>query len=252
MPKAGARVTNPKVGLLIAAMDTDDVWRDYIKAFKDTLVTTVAAGNWDQQPPSPGGAGGVNYNAAAQQLVRDQVDIIVTAGNLAAKACADATNAGKPPKPIPVVVAAAGDFTGLQGKNWTGCYNGQVNPDILEERLKRMLRNLPPNKSVAVVGNDTVKPVQKAMSDAVVSLREKLPADKVYRASFTKASDFQDPATIQGKLGPVGITEIADVLLVCSDPLMRTHGSDFVAAAKDHPRGKDDARVRGMAPQAQR
>jgi hypothetical protein len=92
-----------------------------------------------------------------------------------------------------------------------------------------MLQKLAPKKAVAVIGNDSVSPVQTAMNNAVKSLKkQKIP---VYSASFTNASDFQDEATIQGKLNPPARTPIADVLLVCSDPLMRTYGTIFVKAA---------------------
>ena len=152
------------IGLLIAAKDTDQVWHPYITAFKQALKTNPV--KYDPQPPGAGGgAGGVNYDAAAQQLVKDKVDVIVTAGNLAAVACTKATQT------ILIVVASAGDFTGLIGDNWTGFTNGQDDSQILDERIARMLRILAPQNAVAVVGNDTVGPVQTAMNYAVASLQ---------------------------------------------------------------------------------
>jgi putative tryptophan/tyrosine transport system substrate-binding protein len=218
--KAKRRDSNPTIGLLIAATDTDEVWHSYITAFKNAVGTTPVS--YDPQPP--GGAGGdpQKYAKAAKQLVSDNVNVIVTAGELAAAACKKAT------KTIPIVVASAGDLAAVAAPNLTGFTNGQVDPQILDARIIRMLKKLLPQKAVAVVGNDTVPPVKTAMDYAVASLQQK--RVPVYSASFTTASDFKDEATIQEKLKPAYGTT-ADVLLVCSDPLMRTHGSIFVNAA---------------------
>jgi putative ABC transport system substrate-binding protein len=208
------------IGLLVAATDTNDVWQSYITAFKNAVSTAPVS--YDPQPP--GGAGGdpQKYATAAKQLVSDKVDVIVTAGELAASACKKAT------KTIPIVVASAGDLAAIAAPNLTGFTNGQVEPQILDARITRMLKKLQPQKAVAVVGNDTVPPVKTAMDYAVTSLQQqKVPA---YSVSFTTVSDFKNEATIQDKLKPAHGTT-ADVLLVCSDPLMRTHGSIFVNAA---------------------
>ena len=213
----------PKIGLMISAKDTNQIWHPYIMAFKQALNTNPV--NYDQQPlGAGGGAGGVkvDYDAAAQKLVADNVDVIVTAGNLAASACKNATQT------IPIVVASAGDLTGLAGGNLTGFTNGQDDHRILDERIARMLRILKPQKAVAVAGNSSVKPVKAAMDYAVA----KNMGVPVYPAPFTQPTDFHNEATIQGKLKPpVGITLTADVVLVCSDPLMRTHGTIFVKTA---------------------
>jgi putative ABC transport system substrate-binding protein len=213
------------IGLLIAAKDTNQIWHPYITAFKQALNTLQPNPvNYDQQPSGAGGgAGGVNYDVAAQKLVADNVDVIVTAGNAAAAACKKAT------KTIPIVVASAGDLTGLAGGNLTGFTNGQDDHQILDERIARMLRILKPQKAVAVAGNSYVTPVKAAMDYAVA----KNMGVPVYAASFTQATDFQDEPTIQGKLNPAAGKPTADVVLVCSDPLMRTHGTIFVKAAHD-------------------
>lgn len=219
--KAKSKASNSKtIGLLVAATDTNDVWQSYITAFKNAVSTTPV--RYDPQPP--GGAGGdpQKYATAAKQLVSDKVDVIVTAGELAATACKKAT------KTIPIVVASAGDLAAVAAPNLTGFTNGQVEPQILDARITRMLKKLQPQKAVAVVGNDTVPPVKTAMDYAVASLqKQKVP---VYSVSFTTESDFKNEATIQDKLKPAHGTT-ADVLLVCSDPLMRTHGSILVNAA---------------------
>jgi|SRR5947207_6537701 len=210
------------IGLLISAKDTDQIWHPYIRAFKQAVTTQPV--KYDQQPAGAGGgAGGIDYDAAAKQFVHDKVDVIVTAGNLAALACKSATNT------IPIVVASAGDLTGLAGGNLTGFTNGQEDQDILDQRIARMLRILAPESAVAVVGNYTVAPVKAAM-DYAVGQDMGVP---VYSAFFTQPTDFQDESTIQGKLNPPEGTPTADVLPVCSDPLMRTYGTIFVRAAHD-------------------
>jgi hypothetical protein len=209
----------PTVGLLISAKDTDKLWRPYIAAFQDAVTPGVT---WDPQPPPPGGAGGVNYDAAAKQLVQDKVDIIVTAGNLAAVACTKASQT------IPVVVAAAGDFTGLKGNNWTGCYNGQIDDQILKARVALMMQRLNPT-GVGVVGNDNVPPVKTAMSK-VLGL---LPKNFGFPLPLQQG-DLQNVNTIQTKLASLPNT--VNVLYVCSDPLVRTHGNHVVTAAHgQHP-----------------
>jgi hypothetical protein len=226
----------PKIGLMISATDANDVWHDYIQTFQGAITTPGVI--YDAKPLH--GAGGVDYatyKAAAQQLITGGANVIVTAGNLAAKACKDAAYPPPPNPPIPnppaIVVASAGDLTGLADQNLTGFTNGQNDLWILDERIARMLRILAPQQAVAVVGNDTVGPVQKAMNYAVGSLT-RMGVVPVYWASFTQATHFQNKATIRGRLNPVG-KPAADVLLVCSDPLMRTHGHDFIAAVHGTP-----------------
>jgi hypothetical protein len=72
-----------------------------------------------------------------------------------------------------------------------------------------------------------------AMNYAVASVGK---SHRVYWVSFARDSGLQDEPTIQAKLispatAPAG-TPTADVALVCSDPLMRTYGTNFVQAAK--------------------
>jgi hypothetical protein len=234
------RVSNPKVGLLISATDTGTTgtgpgaWDLYITALKEAVTGNPP---YHEEPGSTGhyGAGGDkgNYDTGAQNLAADpDVKVIVTAGTQAAKECQTyAPN-------IPLVVASAGDLSVLTGNNFTGCTNGQLNLQILDARIVLMLQTFRPQKAVVVAGNDSVGPVQTAMKNAVKSipiwqqiLQQNLVP--VYSASFTAATDFKDEPTIQGKLSPPAGTgtPIADVLLVCSDPLLRTYGKKFVQAA---------------------
>src|SRR5271166_4359734 len=201
-----------KIGFLVAA-DPDD-WQNYTEAFEDELKSrhwTIGTGTGakdvfiDYEPKNAAGVvvgalgdPGTYASVAKQFVITSPVDVIVTAGELAAEACKEATNANKPPKPIPVVVASAGDLSKFAGTNVTGFTNGQVDTQISDERIRRMLKNFPPRKAVAVVGNATVHPVQMAMNYAVASLQKELQKKKipVYWASFARASDFRDEATI--------------------------------------------------------
>jgi len=210
------------VGLLIAARDTDEVWHSYITAF-ERAVNTKPAPNYDPRPP--GGAGGDPnlYATAAGQLVMDKVDVIVTAGELAAEACKKATNANRPPKPIPVVVASAGDLSKFAGSNVTGFTNGQVNTQISDERIKIMNNRWNPI-FVMVAGNDDVPPVKTAM-DYVLG---KLGNNKGYKISLKNKTDLTNlQATLASQKKPNGM----NVLYVCSDPFVRTNGTAIVQAA---------------------
>jgi hypothetical protein len=211
--------------------------------------TTV---NYDQKPiqptppsgkPPPKGAGGADYNAyyaAAQTLISDGASIIVTAGNLAAQACKDAaflaaiqTNPFSP-IPIPIVVASAGDLTELADGNLTGCTNGQQNRDILQARIQRMSQLTPAPTAVGIVGNDTVPPVGWAMHQALGWIPRILNVP-AYLVPFRQQSDLKDSATIRNTLNS-SLPNTVNTLFVCSDPLLRTHGSDFVTAAHTTPR----------------
>jgi putative ABC transport system substrate-binding protein len=223
-----------KIGFLISATDTGTagtgagVWDQYIKAFKNAIGTA----HYHEEPARTRGhgAGGDKgqYDTAAKNLAADNdVRVIVTAGTQAAIECQTyAPN-------IPLVVASAGDLSVLTGNNFTGCTNGQLNLQILDARIVLMLQQFRPQNAVVVAGNDSVGPVQKAMQNAMTSVPiwQKILQQNVvpvYLASFTDASDFKDPATIQRKLKG---TPTADVLLVCSDPLVRTNGTALVQAA---------------------
>ncbi len=212
----------PKIGLMISATDANDVWYDYIEAFKGAIKT--AAPIYEYQPPH--GARGVDYDtyyAAAQQLITDGANVIVTAGNLAARACKDATKTQLVPTPI--VVASAGDLAGLAGGNLTGFTNGQDDLAIVKIRIGIMSQLNP--TEVGIVGNASVPPVSAAMNDAL-GLIPQLHKVQAHLLPIGE-QDLRDVPTIRTKLSSLAAN--VDVLYVCSDPLMRTHGHDFVTAA---------------------
>ena len=217
--KAKAKTNNSKtIGLLIAATDTSAVWQSYITAFQSAVSkSTTTPVSYDQQPL--GGAGGdpQKYAKAAKQLVSDKVDVIVTAGELAAAACKKAT------KTIPIVVASAGDLAAVAAPNLTGFTNGQVDPQILDARIRRMNNKWNPI-FVMVAGNDSVPPVKTAM-DYVLG---KLGKNKGYKISLKNDADVTNlQSTLASHKKPNGV----NVLYVCSDPFLRTNGNAIVDAA---------------------
>ena len=182
------------------------------------------------------GAAGVDYSAyyaAARQLIQDGVDLIVTAGNLAAQACKDATTQTQI-NPTPIVVASAGDLAELADGNLTGCTNGQQNIDILKARMGKMSQFNPKPTAVGIVGNDTVPPVGWAMHQAFGWIPQILGVP-AYLLPFRQQSDLKDAPTIRNKLKS-SLPNTVNALYVCSDPLLRTHGGHFVTAAHNAPR----------------
>jgi hypothetical protein len=218
---------------MISATDAHDVWHDYIDAFENAIQTPGVS--YDAKPLH--GAAGVDYSAyyaAAQNLISDGVDIIVTAGNLAAQACKDAATQANSANPTPIVVASAGDLTELADSILTGCTNGQQNIDILKARIGKMSQLNPIPTAVGIVGNDTVPPVGWAMHQALGWIPQilKVPA---YLVPFREQSDLKDAPTIRNKLNS-SLPNTVNALYVCSDPLLRTHGGDFVTAAHGAPK----------------
>ena len=173
--KAGPRVNNPKIGFLISAThgsgDVAGVWDQYITAFQSAICTSNV--QYFEEPPGggvgPHGAGGDKgkYDTAANNLVSvHKVNVIVTGGTLAATECQKYTTT------IPIVVASAGDPSGLAGSQLTGCTNGQANTQISDARITTMNNNLKPT-AVEVLGNYDVTPVQEAMDYVLTQLGNK-------------------------------------------------------------------------------
>jgi putative tryptophan/tyrosine transport system substrate-binding protein len=212
-----------QIGLLTQATTTDDpnVWDLYITTFTNALCTNGIAKPFLSQT----GVDYATYVTGATNLIASGAKVIVTAGNVAAEACYDYTQTQA--NPTPIVVASAGDLTGLAGgTNLTGCTNGQQDLTILKSRIGKIsLLNSTP--VVGIVGNSSAPPVNWAMNQA----SRLIPG--AHSVAFTQQSDFQDIKTIQNKLSQLPAN--VNVLFVCSDPLMRTYGSDFVKAAKTHP-----------------
>jgi len=171
---------------MISATDANDVWHDYIQTLKGAITTPGVI--YKAKPLH--GAAGVDYSAyyaAARQLIQDGVDLIVTAGNLAAQACKDATTQTQI-NPTPIVVASAGDLAELADGNLTGCTNGQQNIDILKARIGKMSQFNPKPTAVGIVGNDTVPPVGWAMHQAFVGYRRYWGFQLIYSLSDNRAT----------------------------------------------------------------
>jgi ABC-type uncharacterized transport system substrate-binding protein len=224
--KAGPRVNNPKIGFLISAThgsgDVAGVWDQYITAFQSAMCTSNV--QYFEEPPGggvgPHGAGGDKgkYDTAANNLVSvHKVNVIVTGGTLAATECQKYTTT------IPIVVASAGDLSGLAGSQLTGCTNGQANTQISDGRITTMNNNLKPT-AVGVLGNYDVTPVQEAMDYVLTQLGNK--GNPVYLRN-----NQTDLPNLQATLASLKQQKQVDVLYVCSDPFVRTNGTTIVQAA---------------------
>jgi putative tryptophan/tyrosine transport system substrate-binding protein len=225
-----------KIGFLVAA--TPDAWKPYTDAFQTELGKkgwTIGSGTGaydvfiDYQPT--GGAAGVSatFTKVAEKFVADKVDVIVTAGTEATKACQSKTSS------IPIVFASAGDplkcglVTSLTkpGGNVTGCSNMQTDPTAIDSRTNAILTKMHPKKGVGVVGKDdpTVCPIDSAVDLALSSL-EKAGIDAV--PVRLRPTDFQS-GQIKTALTP--FDNDVDVLLVCSDPLVSANVKYLIEAA---------------------
>ena len=117
----------PKIGLMISATDANDVWHDYIDAFENAIQTPGV--NYDPKPLH--GAGG------RLQHLQSCSPTTYTRPSRRNSYCRQSRRKGMqrrclsppPDPPIPnppaIVVASAGDLTGLADQNLTGCTNGQ-------------------------------------------------------------------------------------------------------------------------------
>lgn len=229
-----------KIGFLVAA--TPSVWLGYKKAFEDGLTAkgwSIGNGTGtkdvsiDYQPQDGAGGNPDMYASVAKQFVTtNPVDVIVTAGTAATRACQSATTS------IPIVFASAGDPVrcGLvrslttPGGNVTGCSNMQTDQAALDNRISAMRTKMQPTK-VGVVGNDNpqVCPIDSALNLAWSRIQNAgIPA--VLRQ--LRPTDFQTSQTIKAALTPLQQQGV-DVLLVCSDPLLSANAHNLIQAAHD-------------------
>jgi putative tryptophan/tyrosine transport system substrate-binding protein len=233
-----------KIGFLVAA--TPDAWKPYTDAFEKELETkgwTIGNGTGardvsiDYEPKDSSGAvvgaagNPASFAKVAEKFVADKVDVIVTAGTEATKACKSKTPS------IPIVFASAGDplkcglVTSLTkpGGNVTGCSNMQTDPAAIDSRTKAILTKMQPKKGVGVVGKDdpTVCPIDSALDLALSSLgKAGIHAVPVR----LRPTDFQS-SQIQTALTP--FQNDVDVLLVCSDPLVSANVQYLIPAAHE-------------------
>jgi putative tryptophan/tyrosine transport system substrate-binding protein len=149
----------------------------------------------------------------AAELVRQKVEVIVTAGTTAVMAVKAATST------IPIVFAAAGDpvRTGLvaslarPGGNVTGLSNLQT--DLGGRRLALLRDAVPGLKRLAIMGNidsPLISLEMKGVQEAAAGL-----GLDAFIVEVTKADDIGPRIeALKGK---------ADALYVCSDPFLTTH-----------------------------
>jgi ABC-type uncharacterized transport system substrate-binding protein len=224
-----------KVGLLITTTPGD--WIDYVDAFTDVWVKKLGHSNNSIKRLPSGGARGEPQKIvqAARDFEADSdVKVIVTAGTGAALACkAELTK--------PFVYAAVGDPTlsslrpGVDGTNFTGGNNRQVDQAVVEARVDWMLDHGFKEPFVVLGNNENGKePFETAMNHAynylnslgqVVQLQTITPQDDI--PTLISNLKAQSPPTKS--------------LYVCSDPYLTvnskvlndeahntTHGSPYI------------------------
>jgi hypothetical protein len=222
----------PNISLLTQTTTPADahVWDSYISDFTGALCTN----GYTSPLPQQTGTDLDSYKTGAQNLMDGGADVIVTAGNVAANACYEVTEGSD----TFVVVASAGDLTGLTGGNLTGCTNGQFDQNIVQARVNRMQGQLNPTE-VGVVGNYDL--LGTAMDDVITALGA-IPAPghplvghivDVNPTNFKTANDLKGILTDLKKQYPN-----VNVLYVCSDPYLRTNGNILVQGAHNHPVGR--------------
>jgi len=231
-----AELNGKFIGFVVAPNKTD--WNKYADAFADKLARLGWSVNHDDDhlprvdiiyQPTKGAAGdATKIRECAQRFVDDEVDVIVTSGTEATKACMSKTNR------IPIVFAAAGDpvNSGLVGSiaqpggNVTGCSNLQTNGTALTKRVTVMAQKLNPgNKAVGVIGNDSVDVVHEAIGltwEAIHAYDNTITLTPKDSGRFA-VTDFANRAAIKAKLdalvATVAPTQVK-ILYMCSDPLL--------------------------------
>ena len=162
------------VSFLLATKPND--WNSYVTSFKNKLKKLNPNARVTVYPAGGAGGDAAAGQKAGMDLAGDNtVDVIVTAGTMAALACKQATQVNQKP----FVFASVGDAasSGLSpqpGGNFTGGCNGQV--AFVPQRVDHMLKNRAFVDKFAVVGNDNkdpVNPVPKAMDAAVGELAKR-------------------------------------------------------------------------------
>jgi len=232
----------PTIGFLVAA--TTAGWQPYTEAFEEGLLTYgwVKGTDYNIDYEPPGGAAGdlKAIQDAAKQFVKSGVDLIVTAGTEAAKACRDATAI------VPIVFASVGDpvDSGLVAKlstpggNLTGCSNMQTNLNVLAKRIDVMRTKHRP-AVVGVIGNQKVEPVGAVMKQASGILNN-LPNVKAY------LGDIPDKASIQTVIDNLYTAYKVDTLFVCSDPLLSACAEEIDNATASSATGKRPQKIKAM------
>jgi ABC-type uncharacterized transport system substrate-binding protein len=223
--KTGRRVNNPKIGFLISATHLrrrrwrlGSVYYGLSKRYMYQQRPVLRRTTGRRGRPARGGRrqGKIRY-CSQQSCISSQGHVIVTGGTLAATECQKYTTT------IPIVVASAGDLSGLAGSQLTGCTNGQANTQISDARITTMNNNLKPT-AVGVAGNYDVPPVKTAMDYILNQLGNK--GYPVYlRNNQTDLPNL--PAT----LASLNQKNKVNALYVCSDPFVRTNGNAIVQAA---------------------
>jgi len=216
----------PEVGFVLAttADDWDHPRNPYIKAFKRKI---GSAANVTVLPPKGAKAKPVVIRQAAQYMVDNEFDVIVTAGTASALICIDVTKTNKYP---PVVFASVGDppLSGLDqpqpGRWYTGGSNGQVTH--VKKRVDYMLGKpifKPPYAVVGYYKNPTNDPATAAMKDAYDYLVTKVGAANVV---WGKIQNNESMSEFIARLSPAPKS-----LYCCSDLVLTEKAIDLNDAA---------------------
>jgi putative tryptophan/tyrosine transport system substrate-binding protein len=220
-------MTSKAIGFLVA---TDpSIWKKYTNAFEAKLgrlgwnivgAPTVNPKDVfiDYEPANGAKGDPTNFANALNKFTSTPVDVIVTSGITAAKACQAATTT------IPIVFASVGDIAGLSGANLTGGWNQQVDVNHVNARVKHLLDEFADDKpgtsikKLVVIYNDTPSGSleQALVMRAAAALN---PSPRVVR----NQTDIQAiPTTL------VGIN--VDAFYVCSDPVITEFVADLETA----------------------
>jgi putative tryptophan/tyrosine transport system substrate-binding protein len=193
---------------------TPTIWSANVAAFVQRLRELGWADGSNVAIEFRWAAGRDDHHAAlATELVRRNVDVIVTAGTTAVIAVRRATSR------IPIVFAAAGDpvRTGLvaslphPGGNVTGLSNLQT--DLGGRRLELLGEVVPGLKRVAILGN----------VDSPLIALEMAGVEAAALKLGIVATRFE--VRTGEEIGPAfdAMKAVADALYVCSDPFLTTH-----------------------------
>jgi putative ABC transport system substrate-binding protein len=201
--------SKPKIGFLGAT--TPVIWASFVGAFIQRMRQlgwidgyNLAIGYlWAEGRED-------RYAELAADLVRNNVDVIVTGGTSAVLAAKQATSV------IPIVFATAGDPVGTKlvaslshpGGNVTGLSNQQT--DLAGQRVELLHDVVPSIRRVALLGNvsspNAVLEMNAAQA-AAINL-----GIEVIRLEIDKASEIDSAIE--------SVTGRAEALYVCTDPLM--------------------------------
>lgn len=163
--------------------------------------------------------------ALAADLVRLNVNVIVTAATPAAKAAQSAT------RTIPIVIADPGDPVELglvaslarPGGNITGQVS--IAPDLAAKRLELLKKSVPTISRVAVIWNSAIPPAE-------VALKELQTAAEILKIGIQPAQ-IREPREFENVVAMAVTNQAADALMVFPDPVTFENKQSIVNIANE-------------------